>query len=420
MAKSLNSSFGASRFVKRNFILNVFDGAIFAFGMAIVAQNTVIPVFIKTIGGSSIAIGLIPVVWTIGFNFPQIIIANYARHVKRKKDLLLVTGFFQRVFWLILGLFTYYLLEKLTVELGVILFFVLFGLAAIGGGFNLPGWFDLISKITPVKLRGRLFALRVTLGALLGIFGGYLVKFVLEYYPYPENFTILFLAAFIVIMISYALLFFLKEEEPSKPKRIFRYSEYIRLLPAILKNNINFRNFLIGDAMMIVAFSSFAFFTVDALEKFSLPDSIAGEFTIVAMMSMVLGSFLFGYLSDNLGHKLNLVLMALFTLLSYVLAVTANDVFYFYLVFVFSAFATALIQVSRLTIVAEMCDEDDRPVYAALTNMITVPFTLSGILGGWIAYLFGYTLVFIITAIVSTVALLWLIIMVREPRRIII
>jgi len=59
--------------IKRNYRINIADGAMFSFAMALVSQQTVIPVFIKSIGGSSIAIGMIPVIWTIGFNFPQII-----------------------------------------------------------------------------------------------------------------------------------------------------------------------------------------------------------------------------------------------------------------------------------------------------------------------------------------------------------
>jgi MFS family permease len=72
--------------------------------------------------------------------------------------------------------------------------------------------------------------------------------------------------------------------------------------------------------------------------------------------------------------------------------------------------------VSRLTIIAEICLEDDRPTYIALTNLITAPFVLSGLFGGWIANNLGYNAVFIIAGIFAIAALIWLILMVEEPR----
>jgi MFS family permease len=72
--------------------------------------------------------------------------------------------------------------------------------------------------------------------------------------------------------------------------------------------------------------------------------------------------------------------------------------------------------VSRLTIIAEICLEDDRSTYIALANLITAPFVLSGLLGGWIANNFGYNAVFIIAGMFAITALIWLILMVKEPR----
>lgn len=367
-------------------------------------------------GGGSIAIGLIPVLWTIGFNFPQILIANHASKIPIKKKLLLVTSLFQRVFWLVLGLFSFYIIQKVSIELGIIIFFVVFTLAAIGGGLNLPGWFDLISKLTPVKLRGRLFAWRVSLGALLGVLGGYVVKYLLETMPFPNNYSMIFILAFIITMISYASLFFIKEEAPSPGKGNISYKEYLKYLPVVLKENKNFRNFLIGDVIMIVAYTSFAFFTVAAIEKFSLPDSIAGEFTMIIMVSMIIGSLFFGYMADHFGHKKNILLTSVFTFIACLFAIFSTNVYMFYFVFVFNALTQALIQVSRLTIIAEMSKDDELSIYVALTNMVTVPFILTGIIAGWIVYAFSYNTLFWICAVISLFAIYWYVKKVEEPR----
>lgn len=403
--------------IKRNFFVNVFDGGIFSFAMSFVSLVTVVPVFIKKIGGSNLAIGLIPVIWTASFNFPQVFIANHARKFPYKKKFVLKTGLMQRLPWLFLALISFFVIEKIPNEIGLALLFIGLAVAATGGSLNLPGWFDLVSKITPVQLRGRLFAFRSILGALLGVIGGILVSYILDNIKYPDSFGFLFLLAFLIMMISYCFVAMIKEQEPNHQKQLFKYKDFFKHLFVILKKEKNYRNFLVADALMNIAIMADAFYTVNALDKFSLPDGYAGIFTIVIMTSMILGNIFFGNLADYLGHKVNLLLAALFRFIICVMALISPFVSIYFIVFVGSAFITSLLQVSRLTMIAEICGEEDRPTYVSLTNMITAPFVLSGILGGWLANHFGYNIVFIIAGIVSLIAAFWFFNMVEEPRR---
>jgi len=198
--------------VKRNFYLNLFDGALFSLAMSFVSLQTVFPVLIKKISGSDFAIGLIPVIWAGGFNFPQILIANYVRKIGYKKSFMLKTALGQRLPWLFIAVLVYFFIERLNPNIASVLILSSLGFAAIGGSLNLPGWFDLISKLTHVNLRGRLFAYRSVVGAILGVIGGTIVIIILNTFPYPKNFGILFFLTFIVMMMSYVFLLFLKEE----------------------------------------------------------------------------------------------------------------------------------------------------------------------------------------------------------------
>lgn len=403
--------------VKRNFFLNVFDGSVYSFAMSFVSLQTVLPVFIKKISGSDIAVGLIPVIWSVGFNFPQIFVSNHVRKLGYKKPWMLKTALVQRVPWLILAFLSYFLVESLDNSTALLIIFTGLAFAAFGGSINLPGWFDLISKITPVQLRGRLFAYRSVLGAAMGIFGGWVVSIILDNVSYPENFSMLFLIAFIVMMLSYTFLIFLKEETPNHPQSNFTYKEFLKRLTIILREEQNFRNFIIADSLMMLALMSNAFLAVNAIEKFKLPDAYAGYFTIIMMLSMSLGSLYFGYLADKKGHKLNLVWSSAFTLTACIAALISPVVEIYFICFAASALTLTLTQVSRLTIIAEICREDDRPTYISLTNLITAPFVLSGLFGGWIASAFGYNAVFIIAGIFAALAFFWLIIKVEEPRK---
>jgi MFS family permease len=402
--------------VRWNFTLNVLDGAFYSFGLSFASATTVLPVFVQRLGGSDVAVGMIPVVWAVGLNLPQLLIANHAQQVRSKKRLLLTTALIQRLPWLLLAAGTFLFVGGASPTVGLGLFFTAFALAALGGSLNMPVWFDFVAKVTPVKVRGRLFAVRAVVGSVLGIVGGLGVTWVLGAVAYPLNFALLFSLAFAAMMISYVALVLLREGEQAVPRRRIEYGLFLRLLPRILRRNRNYRNFLIGDALFVTASVAGAFFTVDAIGRFGLPESYAGRFTIVMAAASVVAGPLFGVLGDRFGHRLNLFLGAVATVLASVLALIAPSVEVYLLVFVCSASVLVLRSVSRLPIVAELCAEADRPTYVALSNVLTAPFALAGVLAGWVAGRFGYDAVFVGTAVVGVVAAYWMLERVREPR----
>jgi len=378
---------------------------------------TVFPVLVKKIGGSNLAVGLIPVIWIIGFNFPQILIANYASRQPFKKPLMLKTAFIQRLPWFVMSFVVFFLLKNVSPTIGLILIFSGLAFSAVAGSANLPGWFDLVAKITPLDLRGRLFAYRSILGALLGVAGGAIVSYVLDNIKYPDNFSLLFSLAFLVMMVSYVFLLKLKEVESNQYREQINRGEYLKKLKIILKKESRFRNFLIADALLITALMADAFYTVNALEKFSLSEGYAGQFIMVMMITMVLGNLIFGHLADRIGHKLNLMFAGIFTFSICLIAILAKSVVLYYLVFMGTALTLSLINVSRLAIIAELCVEENLPIYIALTNMITSPFILFGVLGGFLADRFGYDVVFCIAGIFALSSSLWWWRKVPEPRK---
>ncbi|MBI4429763.1 MAG: MFS transporter [Ignavibacteriales bacterium] len=400
----------------RNFIANVLDGALFAFGMSFVSLQTVLPVFVQNLGGSNIAVGLIPVVWTFGFNFPQMFIVSRAQRLLRKKPLFMKTSFFQRIPWLLLSFMCFFVIEWLSSSVALILFFIAFALAAVMGSVNLPVWFDLIAKLTPVKIRGRLFAMRSILGALLGIAGGVGVTFVLNTTSYPTSYGILFSLAFLLMMASYGSLAMLRETEDSAVRESIGERRFLDSAKDILRSHVNYRQFLVADSLLLSSGMGNAFFTVHALKKFSLSDAYVGVFTIVLMASTIVGSLLFGILADHFGHKLNMMISAVATLMACILALTVENVQLYFLVFVFSALTVAVGTISRLSLIAEFCGEAERPTYIALSNLMTSPFLLLGVLAGWLADIFDYEVVFIVAFGFAFSSVYWYRTKVKEPR----
>ncbi|RKY48004.1 MAG: hypothetical protein DRP86_07020, partial [Candidatus Neomarinimicrobiota bacterium] len=379
--------------IRRNFILNWTDGAFFAFGMSFVPIVTVLPVFVRNIGGGSLAVSLIQVIWIIGFNIPQIFISNTIRHLHFKKKVVLLTAFFQRLPWALLAFISFFYINRISPRCGLWLFFVVFTMAALAGAMNFPGWFDLISKMTPVTLRGRLFALRTITGALLGVLGGWMVKRVLQNFSFPHNFAMLFLLAFIMMTISYFALILLKEDEPNATGNPLTLRHYFKVLPGLLAEDKNFLNFLIADSCMMIGLIAQPFYILNAMEKFQLSPEVSGTFTVVFMAGLVFWNFCFGPVGDRFGHRINLLIASIVIFINSLLAISVHTVAVVYVIFILDALVMSMVQVSRFSIIAEFCGTKERPTYIALANMVTSPFILLGLAGGLLADSFGYYVV---------------------------
>ena len=284
-------------------------------------------------------------------------------------------------------------------------------ITTIAGSTTGPPWFHFFSKTTPVKLRGRLLALRWILGSALGLMAGYLISVILSSVSYPDNFALLFLLCFVFTMVSFYFLNCVEESsETLADSKQVSFKEILYKSKEILRKNRDFKNYLFADALILMSLTASSFYAVFAVTKFNLPTSYAGTFTIILMAGQLLGNFAFGYLGDYYGHKVNILIASLS-------AVLANNILVFGTVFFFTGCTLALQGVSRLPLVVEMCNESERPIYIGLLNTITAPTILFGIIGGFLITIIGYVPVFLIYTLISLTAVYWLHKKVNEPRR---
>jgi MFS family permease len=184
----------------------------------------------------------------------------------------------------------------------------------------------------------------------------------------------------------------------------------------ILGRDKNFRNFLVVDAFTLMSMTASVFYSVHAIEKFGLPPSYAGTFTVIVMASMAAGNIAFGYLADSFGHKMNLILLAGASVAASFVALVAGNILVYGFAFFFMALTLGLQGISRLSFVAEMCSEADRPTYIALTNTLTAPTVAVGTLFGWIARVYGFETVFGMGMLFGLFALVRMHMTVPDPR----
>ena len=122
-----------------NYVVNVADGAFFGLALGFASFVTIIPLFVSTLTRSPILIGLIPAIHTVGWQLPQVFIANRVSRQSRYKPMLLIISTQERLPFLGLALVAF-ISPSIGPQAALLLTFVLLIWQALGGGFTATFW----------------------------------------------------------------------------------------------------------------------------------------------------------------------------------------------------------------------------------------------------------------------------------------
>ena len=401
---------------RHNFVFNLLDGTAFWLGGSFIATRTILPLYVSHLTDSTFAIGLLAMVVSTGWLLPQLFTANWIQRMPVKKVVVVQVGFFAErlpLFLLILSA----VLATRSETLALVTFFVSITWHMLGAGIIAVGWQDMMAKVFPTERRGRFFGITNFGGTATGVLGAAAAAYVLDEYEFPYGYAICFAAAAFFIFLSW--IFIAQTREPaqtSKAKRVTQ-REYLSHLPGILRDDQNFRRFIISQIVILIGGMAVGFLTVYAVQTWDLPDGQAAIFTVSMLIGQALSNLLFGWLADRKGHKLVLELSALCGALAAGIASIAPAPAWFYVVFVLAGASTAGLILSGIMIVFEFCEPEIRPTYIGLNNSVIGVFAaLTPLLGSWLAVTIGYQALFVISFVFGLAGLALLRWTVREPR----
>lgn len=400
-----------------NFSVNLIDISFITLALSLISRETIMPLLVSSLSDSKIVIGLIPAIYSVAYYLPQLFAANHAERMKRKLPfVMLVGGLMERVPYMLIG-FSILLFAQNSPAITLILFFLFIGTAASGAGIATPAWFTMIGKVLPLNRRGIFFGVSEGLGALVGIVGAVLVGLVLDQIAYPLNFASLFLIAAIFMAISWVGLSLNREPESPIIKEHIPLRHYLSLLPAILRNNHNYRHFLISYSLNRLGMMAVGFFVVFGNERFNLSGADVGALTAVLISSQAVMQLVLGWVGDRFGHKINLTISAFAMALAALFAINSSDLASLVPAFILLGTAIASDNISKFNIVLEFAPPEDQPTYIGLTNTFIAPITFVGpILAGWIASSYDFYSMFAVAIISAIIGGLLLLIWVKEPR----
>jgi len=403
----------------KNFWLNVLDGSIFGAASNMLPYVILLPAFIKKFTSNEYLINLIPAISIFGVAFPQIFIAKYVANLKYKKNIMLITGLFQRIPWLILAVLTFYY-NYFNKTFFIFIFYLCFTICILTMGINIPAWIDLVAKVVPVKKRGELFAYREALGGIMGLGTTYLGRFILKNLDFPFNYSFLFFLFFVITSISLTFLIFIDEKSESKIMENKDLISYMKYTIKILKNDKLFLKYIFVIIILSLSAIAGGLITAYAIDQFSLQkkDFIFAQMSFINVIAKISFVFFIGWIADKYGHKINLVLEGLLMLIGFVLLLLFNHIVTIYIYFALSTIANSARIISNKNILLEFCSESQRATYISISNTISAPFSfIAPFIGSYVAKNYGYKSLFIVSIFLYLIYIIFTIILIKEPRK---
>jgi MFS family permease len=385
---------------KHNFVVNVFDGGFFGFGMGFGSIVTVVPLFISLMTDSAILIGLIPAIHVVGWQLPQLFTARHVARQTRYKPMVMLRTIQERVPFLGLAVIAWFL-PKIGPQIALGLSFGMLVWQGLGGGFAATAWQSMVGKIIPGDRWGLFFGFQSAAASLFASISAVLAGIILERVASPVNYTICFLLTSAAMAISWIFLDQTREEKST----IVRVDEdssarYWSSLRQILRKDTNFRWFVLVRILAQLGTVGFSFYTVYAVRYYGIGGGTAGVLTAVLTIMQTAFNPVMGWLGDRWSHRGVMGLGLLAAIASTTLAWLSPGVGWFYLVFGLAGIANVAVWTIAMAMTLEYGTETERPAYIGLANTLVAPSAfLIPLIGGWLADTAGYQTTFITSAI---------------------
>jgi MFS family permease len=403
---------------KRNYILGIVNGILFNIAFTFMSGSTILPAFLSRLTTSSFLIGAAASLEEIGWLLPQHFVAGFIQSRKKKKPVYTVTAFFRALFFGLLSLSIFLLADRPSMLL--VVFLVLFSLFAIFGGIAGVTFLDIVGKTIPANRRGSFFGWRVSLGGALAFVASLtVIRMVLKGSPFPSNYGILF--SINVFIIAAALTAFCLVKEPPSPEieRKHSFAGHLRRGWDILRQDLNYRRFLIFRWLAGSFYMGFPFYIIYAIRHYGVSESTIGLFLSVQMFGVVTSNLLWGWLSNNASTRIVLRSIAAITILPPTLVlcsmVTDIPLILYGLIFFFLGAFYSGIRTGYHSFLLAIAPDNERPIYVGMMNTFIAPTLLFSGIGGLVLDMTSFPVLYAIVLLLGVWTLIASL-QLREPQ----
>lgn len=402
---------------RKNCVLSIMDGAIYAFAMGMVPLGTVIVYFMSNFVVSKTLLGLLSTFHVLFMFSPQILASRKLEQLRLYKPYLMGFAFIQRLLWLFLGL-DVLLFAKTNPTLFVILFYVLYTALGLVSAFSGISWINLIIKLVPNSHRIRFFSIRSTIAGIFEAGGALMMGMIVNSMPYPYNYGTLFISVSLITFLSYVFLSYHCEPESVKELTHTTWEQYVAKIITVLKTDRNFVNYLMTVALIGgLGKMAFAFNIVFAKEKLGINIQQVSYATFILLASQTIGYYIWGKVGIKHGLKRTLELSAIIFLPSILLTYLMSNLPVFYFSIVLFGIAQSARNINENNLAVNLAGkEENQPAYIGLRNLLMGPFfAFNSAIAGVLLDVAGYGVMFALSAVCMFTGFCILFRKVKEP-----
>ncbi len=294
--------------IKRNFFLAALNGVIFVFADTLFDPTLVVTSLASHLTSSAFLLGLFAPISNAGWFLPQFFFSSYIQNQPLKITVYRRMSFIRMACWALLAVSVNLVRNPAWILVALIL---TYSIAALASGIGGLPFLEVVSKTIPPNRRGELFAWRLGLGGLAGLFGSGLVRWMLDPavpLDFPTNYGVLAIGFFVFSSTSLLLFNRMKElpDIEARPRR--KIKDQFKLAVNILRRSRNYRLHLMIQAFLFIAISAAPFYAVYVSQELGGSIEFIGYYLAVLMVANLLSNLTFGWLSRRIGNQKILVI----------------------------------------------------------------------------------------------------------------
>ncbi|TGN06171.1 MFS transporter [Leptospira bandrabouensis] len=355
----------------------------------------VLPIYLKSIGYSVLFIGILEGITEVVAGYSKGFFGNLSD----------ISG--KRVPYVRLG-YALSAISKPLLAIGQIPLVVLLARVfdRIGKGVRTGARDAILSKEATKTSKARVFGFHRsmdTLGAVLG------PSIALVYlYFNPQNYLFLFYLALLPGLVSIGFTFFLKEKPGQKSEgNQIQVTSFFSFLSYWKKTNPNYRKLVFG--LLVFAFwnSSDVFLILKAKES-GLDDKFVIGIYIFYNLVYALFAYPLGILADRVGFKkMFLFGLGMFATVYFLMGSNQNPYLIVFSFFLYGVYASATEGISKAWISNLVPNLEVGTAIGMFTGLQSVATFFASSIAGWLWYLFGAPITFLVTGFFSVLVILY-------------
>jgi MFS family permease len=405
------------RNLTRNYIAHLMHGMLGQTGFRLLNAPTFLPAYIMLLsGGSNLAVGIAAALQSFGMMVTPLLGANLIEHRTRVLPVALSTGWGMRGMVLAIALAGLVLPAHWALA-AIMLLLAVFGLfqGMQGVIFNF-----LMAKVIPVSKRGRLTGLRNFLAGFISagvawLSGHYLVGAT----PTAAGYSYTFILAFVLTSLGLTALTGMREPEPPSVRPKVPLRERLVDVPGLLRNDVAFSRYFAARAIATLGRMAMPFYILHEGHNAELSGATLGTLTMAFTLAQTFSNLVWGPIGDRRGFRVTfLASIGLWIAATVLLMAQSGNLLVTVVVFAAIGAAVQGFQNAAQNLTLEFGTRHDLPVRIAIANTASeFAGTLGPLLGGAVAAMAGYQMVFSLSILFLLIGAGVVLRYVPEPRR---